>query len=271
MPRSNKDIPKRGVVYADDPYFDEIVSATSAEIVTVGLSKTGSDISVSDIELKESGSSFRVATPAGALEVTLELPGMFNVRNALLAAGAAYALGIGPVAISDGLSSLRGVPGRMEYINGAQPFTVVVDAAATSDAFHTVLDSIKPLVTGRLIVVFGCAGERDPSRRTGMGEAAAEFCDFSILTSENPRSEDPEAIVEQIAVAMENAGSLLDRDFEKIPNRYEAIARAIEIANPGDYLLIAGKGAEQTLITADDIEPWDDRDVVRNLISEIFS
>ena len=161
---------------------------------------------------------------------------------------------------------MRGVPGRMERIEAGQPFSVVVDAAATTDAFRMVLESVKPLVKGRLIVVFGCAGERDPGRRTGMGAVAAEFADLSVLTSENPRSEDAAAIVREIAAAMEAEGSVSGEDFEELPDRREAIARAFALAAPGDYVLIAGKGAEQTLITGAHVAPWDDRDVARALL-----
>lgn len=263
----DKGVPKRAVIHGDDPYLEAISGGTSAGLVRVGFEKDGLDVSVSDLSLRAEGSVFRLATPSGALDVSLALPGRFNVHNALLAAGAAQALGVGIIPIVTGLSALRGVPGRMERIEAGQPFSVVVDAAATTDAFRTVLASIRPLVEGRLIVVFGCAGERDPARRTGMGAVAAEFADLSVLTSENPRSEDPAAIVRAIAVAMEAAGSVSGRDFEALPDRREAIARAFGVAEAGDYVLIAGKGAEQTLITGADVEPWDDRDVARELLA----
>ena len=195
------------------------------------------------------------------------MPARFNVGNAALAAGAAYALGVGPVAMQRGVRDLPGVPGRMERIDAGQPFRVVVDAAATTDAFRRVLESIRPLVQGRLIVVFGVAGERDPGRRDGMGAAAAAFADFAVLTSENPRSEDPAAIVRDIAAAMERAGRRAPADFEEQPDRRAAIGRAFALAEPGDYVLIAGKGAEQSLIFAGHAEPWDDRRVARDLLA----
>lgn len=266
----DKGAPKRAVIHGDDPHIEAIKAALSpavgAELVRVGFEKDGLDVSVSDLDLRAEGSVFRLATPSGALDVSLALPGRFNVHNALLAAGAAQALGVGIIPIVEGLSALRGVPGRMERIEAGQPFSVVVDAAATTDAFRMVLESVKPLVKGRLIVVFGCAGERDPGRRTGMGAVAAEFADLSVLTSENPRSEDAAAIVREIAAAMEVAGRVAGRDFEELPDRREAIARAFALAEPGDYVLIAGKGAEQTLITGTHVAPWDDRDVARALL-----
>ena len=267
----DKGLAKSAVVRSDDPHRDAVASASEAQLITVSPDASSdappADLSCSDLDLRADGSRFRLATPAGALGVDLALPARFNVGNTLLAAGAAWALGAGPVAMQRGIRDLPGVPGRMERIEAGQPFAVVVDAAATTDAFRVVLAAVRPLVTGRLIVVFGVAGERDPSRRDGMGAAAAEFADLAILTSENPRSEDPAAIVRDIAAAMEDAGKQATADFEELPDRRAAIARAFEIAAPSDYVLIAGKGAEQSLIFADHEEPWDDRTVARELLA----
>ena len=265
-------LPKYAVLLGNDPHRQAVAAAAgAAHLVTAGPlpdgdvpgadDSTGDDVSCSDLDLRPDGSRFRLVTPSGALAVQLALPARFNVANALLAAGAAWALDVGPVAMQRGLRALLGVPGRMEPIDEGQPFAVVVDAAATTAAFRLVLQSVRPLVEGRLIVVFGVAGERDPSRREGMGAAAAEFADFTVLTSENPRSEDPAAIVRDIAAAMERAGKRAGRHFQEQPDRRAAIARAFEIAGPGDYVLIAGKGAEQSLIFADHQQPWDDRTV----------
>ena len=269
---ADKGVAKRAVVRVDDPHRDAIAAATGAGLVTVDVSGGAgqpADISISDLDLRADGSRFRLATPAGALTVELALPARFNVGNAVLAAGAAYALGVGPVALQAALRDMPGVPGRMERIDAGQPFTVVVDAAATTDAFRRVLESVRPLTEGRLIVVFGVAGERDPGRRDGMGAAAAEFADFAVLTSENPRSEDPAAIVRDIAAAMQREGKQSGADFEEEPDRRAAIARAFRLAEAGDYVLIAGKGAEQSLIYADHEEPWDDRRVARELLASL--
>ncbi len=269
---ADKGVAKRAVVRVDDPHRAAVAGATRAGVVTVdavGDAGQPADISISDLDLRADGSRFRLATPAGALTVDLALPARFNVGNAVLAAGAAYALGVGPVALQAGIGGLPGVPGRMERIDAGQPFTVVVDAAATTDAFRRVLESVRPLTQGRLIVVFGVAGERDPGRRGGMGAAAAEFADFAVLTSENPRSEDPAAIVRDIAAAMERGGKRAGADFEEEPGRRAAISRAFRLAEAGDYVLIAGKGAEQSLIHADREEPWDDRRVARELLASL--
>ncbi len=273
-----KGTPKRGVVHADDPYAEAVGAATSAAMVRVGFDGGGFngrggvnggelDVSAGDVVLEVERSEFRIATRAGAATARLALPGRFNVRNALSAAGACWALGVGPEAMARGIGQLREVPGRMERIEAGQPFTVVVDAAATAAAFGVVLAEVRALVQGRLIVVFGCAGERDPGRRGGMGAAAAEFADYAVLTSENPRSEDPAAIVREIAKAMEAAGRQAGADFEEEPDRRRAIGRAFMLASAGDYVLIAGKGAEQTLIVGETVEPWDDRAVARELLA----
>ena len=263
----DKGAPKRGVVNADDSQAAAFRAATRAPVITVGLQAPALEVTAENIVARAEGSAFRLRTDAGSVVVDLPLPGLFNVRNALAAAGAARALGIDAERIARGLSTVRGVPGRMERIEAGQPFPVVVDAAATSDAFRAVLSSIRPLVQGRLIVVFGCAGERDPGRRTGMGVVAAEQADYVILTSENPRSEDPAAIVRAIAQAMEGAGRRRGRDFEEEPDRRTAIGRALALACAGDYVLIAGKGAEQSLIYGDQARPWDDRTVARELLT----
>lgn len=263
----DKGVPKRGVVNADDPQAAAFRAATRAPVINVGLQAPSLDISAENVVARADGSAFRLRTDAGSVAVDLPLPGLFNLRNALAAVGAAWALGIDAERIARGLSTFRGVPGRMERIEAGQPFTVVVDAAATPDAFRAVLSSIRPLVRGRLIVVFGCAGERDPGRRTGMGAVAAEHADYAILTSENPRSEDPAAIVRTIARAVEGAGRRRGRDFEEEPDRRAAIGRAFALACAGDYVLIAGKGAEQSLIYGDHVQPWDDRTVARELLA----
>ena len=262
----DKGVPKRGVVHADDPDADAIRAATGAPLLRVGFNDPSLAVSASDLALGPAGSTFRLTTPSGSLATRLALPVAFNVRNALLAAGAASALGIDLAPIADGIRALRGVPGRLEPIDAGQPFTVVVDAAATTAAFQALLAALKPLLPGRLIVVFGCAGERDRGRRRGMARAAADYADYALLTNENPRSEAPEGIIAEIAAALRAAGRRPGLDFEEEPDRRAAIARAFALARPHDYVLIAGKGAEQSLIIGETVHPWDDRAVARELL-----
>ena len=166
------------------------------------------------------------------------------------------------------LNNLRPVPGRMESIDEGQPFTVIVDAAATGPALDLALQTLTPHVIGRLILVFGVAGERDPVRKSSMAAAAAQYADHTVITNENPRSEDPVEMVEEIANQFVASGGA---SFDQHPDRREAIRRAILLAQPDDLVLIAGKGAEPTLIYADRIEQWDDRLVTRELLNSLDS
>ena len=252
------------VVRAEDEWRETIVSAhhQGTTIVTATLD-TKADVSILPTSQDATGSDVRVITPGGALAARLPLPGDYNLGNAALAAGAAWSLGVGPIAMQAALNNLRPVPGRMESIDAGQPFTVIVDAAATGPALDLALQTLKPHTVGRLILVFGVAGERDPVRKSSMAQAAATYADHTVITNENPRSEDPVEMVDEIAQHLVAAGG---QSFDKEPDRRQAIERAISLAQPGDLVLIAGKGAEPTMIYADRIEPWDDRAVVRDLL-----
>ena len=257
----------RAVVRAEDEHRETIVGAHRRRTTTVTATPdTTADVSVITSSQDARGSDVRVVTPAGALGARLPLPGDYNLGNAALAAGAAWSLGVGPVAMQAALNNLRPVPGRMESIDEGQPFTVIVDAAATGPALDLALQTLKPHVKGRLILVFGVAGERDPMRKSSMAAAAAQYAGHTVITNENPRSEDPVEMVEEIASHfVESGGS----SFDKQPDRRQAIARAVSLAQPDDLVLIAGKGAEPTLIYSDRIEPWDDREVARAMLNSL--
>ena len=255
------------VVRAEDDQRDTIESSHSGPtILATASAGVSSDVSIIASAQGATGSDVRVVTPAGALGARLPLPGEYNLANAALAVGAAWSLGIGPVPMQQALNNLRPVPGRMESIAEGQQFTVIVDAAATGPALDLVLQTLKPHVAQRLILVFGVAGERDPLRKSGMAQAAAKFADHTVITNENPRSEDPVEMVEEIATHFQHAGG---GSFDKLPDRSEAIQRAMSLAEPGDLVLIAGKGAEPTMIYADRIEPWDDRAVARAALADL--
>ena len=257
------------VVRAEDPLRDEIAAAHSQRTITASVSAGNSDVSIQALSRDAAGALVRVVTASGALACRLNLPGDFNLGNASLAVGAAWALGAGPVALQRGFADARAVPGRMETIDAGQPFDVIVDAAATGPALRVALEAVRPHVTGRLLLVFGVAGERDPARRPAMGQVAAELADHSYITSENPRSEDPAQIVADIAAAMRSADAG-DRLSEE-PDRREAIRRALADAAPDDLVLIAGKGAEPTLIFATHTDPWDDRAVTREELARFVT
>jgi UDP-N-acetylmuramoyl-L-alanyl-D-glutamate--2,6-diaminopimelate ligase len=197
---------------------------------------------------------------AGALEgIDLKLRGRFNVENALGALHAARALGIDDEAIKRGIESVRGVPGRFESVDEGQPFTVIVDYAHKPDALEKVLRASRELASGRVIVVVGAGGDRDKGKRPLMGRIASELADVAIVTSDNPRSEDPLTIIDAIV-----AGATGDVEVE--PDRSAAIARAVELAREGDVVVIAGKGAEQGQEFADRTIPFDDRDAARDAL-----
>jgi UDP-N-acetylmuramoyl-L-alanyl-D-glutamate--2,6-diaminopimelate ligase len=191
--------------------------------------------------------------------IDLKLRGRFNVENALAALAAARLLGVGDDAIARGLESVRGVPGRFELVDEGQPFTVIVDYAHKPAALENVLNAARELARGRVIAVVGAGGDRDRGKRPLMGRIASELADVAIVTSDNPRSEDPQAIIDEIV-----AGATTDVEIE--PDRAAAIARAIELAADGDVVLIAGKGAEQGQQFAERTIPFDDREAARDAL-----
>jgi UDP-N-acetylmuramoyl-L-alanyl-D-glutamate--2,6-diaminopimelate ligase len=198
--------------------------------------------------------------PDALAGIDLKLRGSFNVENALGALAAARLLGIDDEAIARGLESVRGVPGRFEAVDEGQPFTVVVDYAHKPDALEKVLRAARELAgAGRVICVVGAGGDRDRGKRPVMGRLASELADVAIVTSDNPRSEDPQAIIDEIVAGA--AG-----DVEVVPDRAAAIARAVELAREGDVVLIAGKGAEQGQQFADRTIPFDDREAARDAL-----
>ena len=197
---------------------------------------------------------------ASALDgIDLKLRGRFNVENALGAIAAARVLGIDDEAIKRGVESVRGVPGRFETVEEGQPFTVIVDYAHKPDALEKVLRAARDMTRGRVICIVGAGGDRDRGKRPLMGRIASELADVVIVTSDNPRSEDPQAIIEEIVAGTAN-------DVEIVPDRAQAISRAVELACDGDVVVIAGKGAEQGQEFADRTIPFDDRDAARDAL-----
>ncbi len=264
-----KGIPKTAVVNADDPAAEYMLARTAARPLRYGLASRVAEVRAEDVRLRGDGSDFRLATPEGTVAASIRLPAAFNVLNALAAASAALAVGIGIDAIARGLEACPGVPGRMERITAGQPFEVIVDYAHTGDAVRKVLAVLRTLCAGRLIIVVGAAGGRDPARRAGVGRAVAEGADFAVFTSEDPRGEEPIAIVREIGRHAEATGRIRSRDFVEIEDRREAIATAFQRAGPGDLVVICGKGHETSIIFADRVEPWDDREVAREELARL--
>jgi UDP-N-acetylmuramoyl-L-alanyl-D-glutamate--2,6-diaminopimelate ligase len=226
------------------------------ELLTFGLTDDA-ELRAEDLELGPRGARFR----AGGIELETRLRGRFNVENVLGAVAAARLLEIPDDAIAYGVRELRGVPGRFEAVDEGQPFAVLVDYAHTPDSLENVLRTARDLAQNRVICVFGCGGDRDRGKRPLMGRIASELADVAIITSDNPRSEEPEAIIAEI---LAGAG-----DAEVEPDRREAIARAIGEAAEGDVIVIAGKGHEQGQQFADRTIPFDDREVAREALRRL--
>ena len=262
---TDKGVPKTAVLNADDPASDYFRRLTKASVVTYGL-EFPADVTAQDIRAEGLCMCFGLVGPSGAVPVKTRLAGRYNVYNCLAAAAVGLSQGLSPEEVKQGLEGVSGVPGRMELIDAGQPFSVVVDIASTPQALANVLSVLRTGSRGRLWAVFGCAGERDPGRRDGMGRVAGELADFVVLTNEDPRSEDPDAIIEAIAAGLRETGRREGDDFVRIPDRRRAIAYAFERAGEGDVVLLAGKGSEQTMVFGDRHVPWDERAVARELL-----
>jgi UDP-N-acetylmuramoyl-L-alanyl-D-glutamate--2,6-diaminopimelate ligase len=256
----------RAVVNLDDDRAGEVVRASGGRAWTYSLGDPRADILAEDVRLSLEGTRFRARTPVGVLEVETALLGRFNVGNALAALGAGLALSLPADAVLRGLGALRGVPGRMETIAAGQAFTVLVDYAHTDDALRNLLETVRGLSPRRVVTVFGCGGDRDRTKRPLMGAVAARLSDVVILTSDNPRSEPPEAILDEIrrGIPAARAGDTL-----VVPDRRDAIARALEMGREGDCVVLAGKGHEAFQILRDRTVPFDDRQVARDALARL--
>ena len=212
------------------------------------------------------------AAPSGHASLELRLAGRFNVHNALAVVALGEGLGLDPAAVRAGLESVEGVPGRMERIDEGQPFAVVVDYAHSPASLQAVLDLLAPVAAaggGGVIAVFGSAGERDTAKRAVMGRIAAERCRLVVVTDEDPRGEDRDAILREIVRGAEAAGGRAGVDVLAVADRREAIAAAFERAAPGDVVLLAGKGHEASILYADGPVPWDEAAAAREALAAL--
>ena len=266
---ADKGVPKVAVVNMDDPSANFMLGQSAARPLRYGMESREADVLARNVVLRADGSDFRLITPNGAVETSVRIPALFNVANALAAASAGLAVGVDIRTIAAGLAACPGVPGRMERIDVGQPFDVIVDYAHTGDAVRKVLAVLREVCRGKLTIVVGAAGERDPGRRFGVGRAAAEGADFAVFTNEDPRSEDPAAIVRAIGSHAADAGRVRGTDFIEVEDRGEAIREALSRAKPGDIVLIAGKGHEKSIVFADRSIPWDDREAAREELARL--
>ena len=291
----DKGLEKVAVLNAGDPHSQHLRAATRARAIWYGLDGaqapglriedsglSGSHSSQSsvlspqsffltaaNVQLLPRGSRFTLMTSSGTMEVESRLAGRFNVYNWLAAAAVGLSQGASLEQIRQAMALVDSVPGRMQRIDGGQPFTVVVDFAHTPQALRTVLSTLKPITSGRLFVLFGLAGERDPGNRAEMGRIAARGADFGVFTMDDPRFEDPMEIAEQIAEGARGEGWREGEHYLKIADREEAMREAFRRAGAGDTVLLAGKGHERRQVIGAELVPWNDVEVARRVLSEM--
>jgi UDP-N-acetylmuramoyl-L-alanyl-D-glutamate--2,6-diaminopimelate ligase len=253
------------IVNADDDRSAELSRWSRGRVTTYGIEREA-DLRAESITLSLAGTSFRLRTRSGIFALRTPLLGRFNVQNLLAAFGASLALGLDAETTVRGLEALRGVPGRMEQVDAGQDFAVVVDYAHTDDALKNLLETVRELKPRRVLTVFGCGGDRDKTKRPLMGVVAARLSDVLVITSDNPRSEPPEAILEDIQSGI-NGYRRAERHV--VADRREAIAKALEMAGPGDAVVIAGKGHETYQVLRDRTVPFDDRQVARDVLGRL--
>ncbi len=250
---------KYNILNIDDPYGRKILDLLKREtpILTYGI-KNKADIFASDIEYSLSKVEFTLNTPLGKRRIKLNVPGEFSIYNGLAAAACGYAMEIDLDLIKKGLESVQGVKGRFEVVPTNTDYTVIIDFAHTADSLEKVLTVMDEFAEGRKVVVFGAGGNRDKTKRPEMGETVARHADFSIVTSDNPRYEDPEKIIEDVLVGTKKIGG----KYVSIVDRIDAIKYALKNAKPKDIILLAGKGHETYTILGDEIIPCDEKQIV---------
>lgn len=255
-------VPRIMVLNMDDTQFAELKSVAPSHVISYGLGP-GADVHPSSYQLGWNGIDATFQTPSGVFDVHSPMMGKPNLYNIAAAIGIAEGLGISTAAIRNGIGQRSTVPGRFESIATSEPFRVVVDYAHTDDALEKVLASAREITEGRVIVVFGCAGERDRTKRPLMGSAASRLSDFAVLTSDNPRGEDPMEIIREVEAGMTQGRHVA------IADRREAIRFALTQAATGDTVVVAGKGHETYQVIGNQTFDFDDRIVVRELLNEL--
>ncbi|MBP1999218.1 UDP-N-acetylmuramoyl-L-alanyl-D-glutamate--2,6-diaminopimelate ligase [Paenibacillus shirakamiensis] len=252
------------VLNADDAASNYFASLTAAEVITYGVEQEA-DVRASEISITAKGTSFHVDTFSGSADITLRMVGKFNVYNALAAISAALLEGIALTAIQASLEALAGVDGRVEAVDEGQSFAVIVDYAHTPDGLENVLRTVKEFAVGRVITVFGCGGDRDKTKRPIMGQIASKYSDYVFVTSDNPRTENPDQILSDIEQGLQDQHVPSNR-YQLIVDRREAIQQAIEMASSEDVVLIAGKGHETYQLVGKEVLDFDDRIVAKEAI-----
>ena len=268
--RAQKPFPRVSVLNADDEHYPHFAALEPPGLRKFGLGEPA-DVCAIDVTLGGDQTVFTVVTPEGRAQVRSPLVCRFNVANTLAALAVVTGLGVPLDAAAAAVSSFSGVPGRMQVVSAGQPFTVIVDYAHTPNSLRLVLNALRTVTPGRLVAVFGSAGERDVEKRALMGRVAAKHADYFVITSEDPRSEDPDAICRQIEEGALHAGCVFGRDYSLSVDRAQAFRIAFKQARPGDTVLLAGKGHEHSMIWGDEPLPWDEARIAAETLTEMFA
>ncbi|MHB1355747.1 MAG: UDP-N-acetylmuramoyl-L-alanyl-D-glutamate--2,6-diaminopimelate ligase [Anaerolineae bacterium] len=266
--RKKTGVPKVAILNGDDTSFDYLDAIPVERQVVYGLATTA-QVTACDIIVSSHGLEVTVVWPEGRMVVKSPLLGRFNVHNILAAISVALALNIEPDAIARGIASVRGILGRMERIERGQPFTAMIDFAHTPNALENALSTVRELTSGKVIVVFGCAGLRDQTKRAWMGEIAGRLADKVVITAEDPRTESLDEIIEQIAEGCAKSGRMEDQDYWRIPDRNQAILAALRLAEPGDVVIMTGKGHERSMCFGTTEYPWSEHAAVEAGLREL--
>ncbi len=257
------DISDKGVVNFDDEGGKKIVSTSDCDIIKVGLTD-GCDLKASDIKISSSGADFTVEYNGKSYPVHIMIPGKFSVYNAICAMGATLKMGIDIDTVIKGLESATGVMGRVEVVPTNTDYTVIIDYAHTPDGLENIISTVQEFAEGDVITLFGCGGDRDNTKRPIMGEIAGKLSDYSIITSDNPRTEDPDDIIKQIESGIKKTNG----KYKVITDRREAIGYALDNAKKGDVIILAGKGQETYQIIGKEKIDFDERVVVYNHLNK---
>jgi UDP-N-acetylmuramoyl-L-alanyl-D-glutamate--2,6-diaminopimelate ligase len=264
--RADSPWPCFGVINAEDPCAPKFEDALPGRCHSYG---SAGSVRAEGLELLTDGAVFRLVSPWGAGQAHTRLVGRHNVLNALCAVAITAGLGVPVDTVLAGLEGLASVPGRFEPVIAGQPFQVIVDYAHTDDGLRNALTAARAVCSGRIIVTFGCGGDRDKGKRPKMGAVAAELADYVVLTSDNPRTEDPCRILLDVEVGLQRKGKRKGDTYTVIESRREAIRHALSAARPGDLVLIAGKGHENYQIIGTERRHFDDREEALNALREI--
>ncbi|MBN1659222.1 MAG: UDP-N-acetylmuramoyl-L-alanyl-D-glutamate--2,6-diaminopimelate ligase [Anaerolineae bacterium] len=263
-------VPKVAVLNADDHSYTYLNQIPADRHLAYGLAgaqaHAQADVAAADIHSTPGGTRFTVHSPAGTFPLRTMLVGNYNVSNILAATSAALALDVPIEAIQAGVWAVRGIVGRMERIDEGQDFTAVVDFAHTPNALERALEAARTLTGGRVIAVFGCAGERDRQKRAWMGEIAGRLADVTVMTAEDPRTESLDTILDEMARGAHQAGAVEGESYHRVPDRAEAIQFAVDLAGPGDLVITLGKGHEQSMCYGTVETPWSEHDALRQAL-----